>query len=127
MAIINGPPANPNLTGCGIPGKTKGILPSTIPKAIPKKIGTRFGSRKRRNELPKRFSTFAIFFSGPTTVTRSPICNSKAGLATKSTPARFTLVTLTPNPPLKCNCPNVLPLISERVIKMRLDTIFSSI
>lgn len=37
------PPANPSLTGWGIPGNINGMLPRIHPKAIPRKIGIRFG------------------------------------------------------------------------------------
>ena len=85
-------------------------------------MATKLGSRKRRKELPNTFATFVTAASGPTTVKRSPICNCKFGLATKSTPARFTRVTLTPKQFRNRISPNIFPFTSPFVIAIRRDT-----
>ena len=42
-ATSSGPPASPSLSGAGMPGSTKGQLPSATPATMPTNIGTRCG------------------------------------------------------------------------------------
>jgi len=123
MATTNGPPARPNFTGVGMPGKAIGKLPKKIPKNIPTKIVTIFGWSRRFRELPSTLATRSTASCWPTTITRSPTCRVRCGSANRSIPERLTRVTLTPNMPRKCISPNFFPLISDLVIKIRRDTI----
>ena len=75
IAIIKGPPVNPNRKLSEIPGSENGILARIQPKTIPRKMGIRLGTLRRRIELPRTFSVWDIANSEPTTVTLSPICN----------------------------------------------------
>ena len=102
-----------------MPGNVIGILPKTIPRAMPIKIVIKFGSFKRFMELPNTFSTFETAVSVPTTFTRSPTCNVRPGVATKSTPARLIRVILMPYNLRSFNCPSFLPFNSGFVIKIR--------
>ena len=73
IATIKGPPASPSFTGCGIPGRTKGILPRIIPAAIPRNIAIRFGYLSLFCELPIIFAAASTASGVPSTVRRSPI------------------------------------------------------
>ena len=121
---MSGPPARPSLTGCGIPGNMKGILPRIHPSAIPRKIGIRLGWLRRFMEFPNTFSAWLTASSLPTTVTRSPICNCKLGEATKSIPERLTRVMLAPKLLRIRSCERVLPFSFGFVIRMRREIRF---
>ena len=58
----------------------------------------------------------------PTIVSRSPICNTRSGVARSITPLRSTRDTVTPNVLRKRNEPRRLPLISGRDTIMWRDT-----
>ena len=58
----------------------------------------------------------------PTIVSRSPICNTRSGVARSITPLRSTRDTVTPNVLRKRNEPRRLPLISGRDTMMWRDT-----
>ncbi|OPZ97344.1 MAG: hypothetical protein BWY72_01256 [Bacteroidetes bacterium ADurb.Bin416] len=60
--------------------------------------------------------------SGPTTMTRSPICKVSDGVAKKSTPALLIRVMLMPYVLRSCNEPSVLPLTASLVTRIRLET-----
>ena len=88
---------------------------------MPKKIGIRLGWFKRFMELPRIFSAWATASSLPTIFTRSPICNCRLGVATRSTPERFTRVMLAPKLFLIFSWANVLPFNSGLVIRIFLE------
>ncbi len=76
FTTTSGPPANPNFMGTLIPGMARGMLPNMIPRNIPTNSVTMLGSWRRFVELPS-FSAKRLMSSiRPTTVRRSPICNS---------------------------------------------------
>ena len=122
MAIISGPPAKPSLSGVAMPGNWNGMLPKIIPTNMPRKMAPTLGWSRRLTELPSRRSTRVTLSSGPATIKRSPICMRSARSAKRFMPWRVIRVTFTPYIELKCISPNVLPLTSGWVTKMRFDT-----
>lgn len=115
-------PANPNFMGTLIPGMARGMLPNMIPRNIPTNSVTMLGSWRRFVELPS-FSARRLMSSiRPTTVRRSPICNSRLGLARRSRPARFTRVAFNRYPILRRRLPILRPLNSGRVTSIRRET-----
>ena len=81
---------------------------------MPTKITARFGSLSEPARLPISFSAFSMSEALPTIVSRSPICNTRSGVARSITPLRSTRDTVTPNVLRKRNEPRRLPLISGR-------------
>ena len=123
MATTSGPPARPSLTGVGIPGNAMGRLPHRIPRKMPTNNVIMFGSLRRFKELPSTLATRSTASSEPTTMTRSPTCSIRLGLANRSTPERLTRVMLTLYMLRKFSIPSFFPFISGLVTKIRRDTI----
>ncbi len=119
---MSGPPARPSLRGTDMPGMANGMEPHTIPKKIPMKRVMRLGSLRRFMELPTRSAKRLMSPSLPTTVMRSPICSRRPGEARRSTPARFTRVTLSIYPRGRRSEPSFTPLYSVLVMSTRRDT-----
>ena len=67
-----------------------GSEPSVTPSTIPKKSEARFGASSFLVELPKAFAILSTASASPTTVSRSPICRRRSGVASSSIPARRT-------------------------------------
>ena len=108
--------------GTLIPGMARGMLPNMMPRNIPTNSVTMLGSWRRFVELPS-FSARRLMSSiRPTTVRRSPICNSRLGLARRSRPARFTRVAFNRYPILRRRLPILRPLNSGRVTSIRRET-----
>ena len=117
---MRGPPARPSLTGRGMPGRSRGMLPRKTPRAMPRKRGMRLGSLRRFMELPRTFSTASMAEGVPTTLTRSPTCRLRRGVATRSMPARLMRVMLMPPQDWRRrSSPRRLPLTSGLVTRMR--------
>ena len=83
-----GPPAKPKRTGAEMPGIDSGTAPNARPKISPMKIDIRLGSLSSFEALPSFFSTRSIDGSSPTTITRSPSCSTRSGVANRGTPLR---------------------------------------
>ena len=86
MAMMSGPPAIPSLRGTGIPGMAIGSEPKMIPTRMPMKMVAMLGASRRLIELPSTSATRLTRSSGPTTITRSPTCSGRWGLAKRSMP-----------------------------------------
>ena len=106
-----------------MPGIQNEMLPSRTPSAMPVKMGIRLGWLSRLSELPKSRSAWATDNSGPTTVTRSPICNCRFPEATRSMPERLMRVIVTPHVERTRSSERVLPFSSGLVIRMRREII----
>src|SRR5580704_1816198 len=74
-ATMRGPPANPSLTGAGIPGKTIGKLPRITPSKIPTKTGKTCGWSNALGLLPTSSPTCTTPSFDPTTKRKSPNCS----------------------------------------------------
>ena len=96
IPITIGPPAIPSFTGVLIPGIENGIAPRAKPNTIPINTEIRLGSFKLLTAFPRTFSTFCMAAASPMTVSRSPICNIRSGVANNCTPERYTLLIFIP-------------------------------
>ena len=80
------------------------------------------GSLSFLSVLPSRRSTRHISVSSPTTITRSPTCRARFGVAIRSIPERLTRVTLTLYIECRRSFANVFPLILSCVTMIRRET-----
>ena len=127
MPIMIGPPAMPSFTGMLIPGMANGILPSNNPVTMPINTEVRFGVRSSLASLPRIRPAFSIERASPTIVTRSPSCSLSERDGRRSIPARFTRVILMPKELRSLRSPSFVPLISDLVTRIFLDTNWLSI
>ena len=77
-----------------MPGMLSGTEPNINPSTMPMKMAARLGSRNVETELPNMPATRLMAVFSPTTVSRSPNCRMRSGVARICTPLRNTRLML---------------------------------